>query len=223
MSNDPAFLFYSSDFLTECSDLTMEERGQLITVYCLQHQKGRLSEKIIKLTIGTISEDVKNKLTIDEHGLYYSPKIEELIEQRRKYAESRRKNGSLGGRPKKPYAKPCALPYEKPTENLPENVNENININVNENNKLNKYGEFKNVCLEEGYYEKLVSLFGETKTKNAIEKLDAWLDKPKQKNKRNCNHRGYFKSNSWVWEEGKKETNYFYGVESGTYGRDIPL
>ena len=152
MNKDPAFLFYTSDFLTDCSDLTMEERGQLITLFCLQHQKGRLSEKIINLSIGELSEDVKNKLSRDENNLYYSPKIEELIEQRKKFAESRRKNGLLGGRPKKPSGLPSAKPNDKPNakpmENLPENVNENKNINVNENvNKL-----IKKMIVKEGQY-----------------------------------------------------------------------
>lgn len=142
MNKDPAFLFYTSDFLTDCSDLTMEERGQLITLFCLQHQKGRLSEKIINLSIGELSEDVKNKLSRDENNLYYSPKIEELIEQRKKFAESRRKNGLLGGRPKKPSglpsAKPNGKPNAKPTENLPENENENKNVNENINKLIKK-------------------------------------------------------------------------------------
>ena len=31
-NKDPAFLFYSSDFITGCMGLTMEERGQYITL-----------------------------------------------------------------------------------------------------------------------------------------------------------------------------------------------
>jgi len=51
MAKDPAFLFYSSDFLSGITDLTMEERGQYITLLCLQHQKGSLSEKTIRLSV----------------------------------------------------------------------------------------------------------------------------------------------------------------------------
>lgn len=127
MSKDPAFLFYSSDFLTGCMDLTMEERGQYITLICLQHQKGHLTEKTICLSVGNVSVDVLKKFKKDENGLLYNERVEEEIEKRREYAESRRKNGSLGGRPKKPYGKPYEKPYDKPTENLPENENENEN------------------------------------------------------------------------------------------------
>lgn len=125
MNQGPAFLFYSSDFLTECSDLTMEERGQYITLICLQHQKGHLTDKIIKLSIGNISDDVIKKFSEDENGLFYNKRVEELIERRKKFSESRKANGSLGGRPKKPSG--------KPSENLPENENINIIINKLEN------------------------------------------------------------------------------------------
>lgn len=133
-NKDPAFLFYSSDFLTGCVDLTMEERGQYITLICLQHQKGHISEKTIRLSVGNVSVDVLNRFKKDENGLLYNERVEEEIEKRRIYAESRRKNGSLGGRPKKPYG----LPYAKPRENLPENENEDENEDENEKKELYK-------------------------------------------------------------------------------------
>lgn len=70
---------------------------------------------------------------------------------------------------------------------------------------LNHYGEFKNVCLEESYYNKLIQQFGLDKTTYGIEKLDTWLDEPKQAKKRNNNHRGYFKKDSWVWERYEEQ------------------
>jgi hypothetical protein len=48
MSKDPAVLFYSSDFLTGTLLMNYEERGQYITLLCLQHQKGHLTEKELK-------------------------------------------------------------------------------------------------------------------------------------------------------------------------------
>jgi uncharacterized protein YdaU (DUF1376 family) len=92
MSNkDPAVLFYTSDFLTGVADLTMEERGQYITLLCMQHQKGHLSEKTICLTIGKVSVDVMNKFQKDENGLYYQHRMEEESDKRSKYIESRSK------------------------------------------------------------------------------------------------------------------------------------
>lgn len=65
---------------------------------------------------------------------------------------------------------------------------------------LNRYGEFKNVCLPEEYYTKLQGEHSQSEIDWAVEKLDSWLDNPKQKSKLNKNHRGYFKKDSWVWE-----------------------
>lgn len=127
MNKDPAFLFYSSDFLTGCIDLTMEERGQYITLICLQHQKGHLAEKTIRLSVGNVSEDVLKKFDTDENGLIFNKRIEEEIEKRRVFAESRRKNGKQGGRPKKPLGLPSEKPLGLPSENLSENENENEN------------------------------------------------------------------------------------------------
>lgn len=42
---DPAFLFYSSDFLSGTLLMSDEEIGQYIKLLCLQHQKGHLKEK----------------------------------------------------------------------------------------------------------------------------------------------------------------------------------
>ena len=69
---DPAFLFYSSDFLNGVVDLTMEERGQYITLLCLNHQKGELTEKTIRLSVGSVSVDVLAKFKQDENGLLYN-------------------------------------------------------------------------------------------------------------------------------------------------------
>lgn len=116
---DPAFLFYSSDFLTGVIDLTMEERGQYITLLCLQHQKGHLSEKTIRLSVGSISVDVRNKFALDDKGCLYNEVLEKYIEERIKFTESRRINGLKGGRPKKE-KKPLGLP----SANLDEDENE---------------------------------------------------------------------------------------------------
>jgi uncharacterized phage protein (TIGR02220 family) len=141
--NDPAFLFYSSDFLTGCMDLTMEERGQYITLMCMQHQKGHLSEKTICLSLGLafndLTQELKSKYITDDDKNYYNERLEQEIIKRAEYTESRRKNGSKGGRPKeekkKAYVKPYGKPYENHIEN--ENINRDINIIIEYlNNKI---------------------------------------------------------------------------------------
>ena len=136
MGKDPAFMLYSQDFLVGVSDLTMEERGQYITMLCLQHQKGHLTKKNIELAVGKASEDVMSKFVQDDNGLYYNDTLEKVILKREAYSQSRSENGKKGGRPKKEATenhnqnqeKTICLPYAKAYENHTEIENENINI-----------------------------------------------------------------------------------------------
>lgn len=82
MSKDPAFLFYSSDFLAGIQDLNMIERGQYITLLCLQHQKGHLSDKLIKLAVADAAADVMAKFRQDPAGLWYNERLDQEIEKR---------------------------------------------------------------------------------------------------------------------------------------------
>ena len=90
MSKDPAILFYTGDFLNGCTDLTFEERGQYITLLCLQHQKGHLSDKTIKLMVGAISSDVLKKFKKDSDGLYFNERMEEEIIKRTQHCDRQR-------------------------------------------------------------------------------------------------------------------------------------
>lgn len=128
MAKDPAFLFYSSDFLNGVADLTMEERGQFITLLCLQHQKGRLTDKTIRLCLGSVSVDVFSKFTKDKQGNFYNERLSEEIEKRIQFTESRRNNGSKGGRPKN-NTKPIGLAKHNHMEDVNENENEDVIIN----------------------------------------------------------------------------------------------
>ena len=93
MSKDPAFLMYSSDFLTGVTDLTMEERGQFITLLCLQHQKGHLTKKVMQLQChGIPTADVLAKFCIDENGLYYNQRVEREREKRAAHSLKQREN-----------------------------------------------------------------------------------------------------------------------------------
>lgn len=128
MAKDPAFLFYSSDFLNGVADLTMEERGQFITLLCLQHQKGTLTDKTIRLSLGSVSVDVLSKFSKDKDGNFFNERLNEEIEKRIQFTESRRNNGSKGGRPKN-NTKPLGLAKHNLMEDVNENENEDININ----------------------------------------------------------------------------------------------
>lgn len=121
---DPAFLFYSSDFLTGVSDLTIEERGQYITLLCLQHQKGHLSDKVIKIAVGVVSVDVLEKFTKDSEGLYFNERLELEAEKRKAHSEKQKQRALDGWKkrkanqtPLKATADATALPLEDENEN----------------------------------------------------------------------------------------------------------
>ena len=127
MSKDPAILFYTGDFLNGCTDLTFEERGQYITLLCLQHQKGHLSEKTIRLSVGSVSVDVLKKFSRDENGNYFNERMDAEIEKRQHFLDTRYFNGKKGGRPLKTNSKPNRKANNKPKQNLSDNDNEDIN------------------------------------------------------------------------------------------------
>ena len=140
--NDPAVLFYTSDFLTGVLDLTMEERGQYITLLCYQHQKGHFKEETIRLLVGNVSVNVLNKFEKDENGLLFNKRMDVEKDKRNSFVSSRKENGKKGGRPKKPLGKPLGKPSAKPLgkakQNLPENDNDNDNENIYNNFLLDR-------------------------------------------------------------------------------------
>ena len=157
MAKDPAFLFYSSDFLNGVADLTMEERGQFITLLCLQHQKGTLTDKTIRLSLGSVSIDVLSKFSKDKDGNFFNERLSEEIEKRIQFTESRRNNGSKGGRPKN-NTKPLGLAKHNLMEDVNENENEDININ-------------KSKCTFEEVYEYMAIRIGKENAKLEAEKF----------------------------------------------------
>ena len=119
MSKDPAFLFYSSDFLTGTLLMSMEQKGKFITLLCIQHQKGHLSEKDMLHICGSYDEDVFTKFQKDEQGKFYNIRLEEEVDKRKAYSESRRNN-----RKKKEDMNNTSSSYVQHMEN--ENENENL-------------------------------------------------------------------------------------------------
>jgi uncharacterized membrane protein YvbJ len=61
MGKDPALLFYSGDFLVGTFTMTMEQRGRYITLLCLQHQQGFLTENDLKENLQDTDITVFNK------------------------------------------------------------------------------------------------------------------------------------------------------------------
>ena len=92
MSKDPAFLFYSSDFLTGTALMTDEQIGKYIKLLCYQHQMGHLSERDMLKICKTYDEDIFSKFEKDEDGLFFNARLSQEVEKRKAYSESRRQN-----------------------------------------------------------------------------------------------------------------------------------
>ncbi len=90
MAKDPAMLFYTSDFLTGVTLLSMKERGQYITLLCLQQQMGHMSLGQMQTAVGRLSPALLAKYAQDEDGLYYNRRAEEEIRKRQAHCEKQR-------------------------------------------------------------------------------------------------------------------------------------
>lgn len=109
MSKDPAVLLYTSDFLSGTYTMTDEQVGRYIRLLCLQHQKGKLTEKDMQSICKGYDSDVYEKFDIVD-GYYINKRMYEEAQKRSKFTESRRKNASAKHMP-----------------NHMENENENVN------------------------------------------------------------------------------------------------
>ena len=133
---DPAFLFYSSDFLSGTMLMTDEEVGQYIKLLCLQHQKGHLKEKDMLNICKSDNEDIFSKFKKDEEGNYYNERLEYEANKRKAYSESRRNNRKKKETYEEDMKNICNS-YEEHMGN--ENVIVNENININKNNRKRGY------------------------------------------------------------------------------------
>lgn len=139
MAKDPAFLFYSQDFFTGVATLNWEDRGKFISILCLMHQQGRMTEETIRFLVGSVSDNLKRKFSIDEKGLWFNERLEFETAKRNAFTESRRNNGGKGGRPKN--IKPNDKPNKNHTVNRMEDVNENENVINIKKSKLEIFEE----------------------------------------------------------------------------------
>ena len=178
MSKDPAFLFYSSDFLTGTLLMSMEQKGKFITLLCIQHQKGHMSERDMLQICGTYDEDIFDKFQKDSDGKFFNERLKEEIDKRKSYSESRRNN-----RMKKEDVNNICLSYDVHMEN------ENEIENIIKEKKLLRFEkptllELKTYMTEIGmadvsekwfdYYESNGWLVGKNKMKNWRAAVRTW-------------------------------------------------
>lgn len=146
MAKNPSFSFYTSDFLTETIFLSFEDRGKLITLFCLQHQLGHLTKEQIQKVCGKISVEVMKFFQLDGEGKYFCEKIDVAKNKREKFIEKQRENGSKKWKkenfgkdladakvmPKENFGKDLAMPFENENENEIEKEIEDEIVEVKE-------------------------------------------------------------------------------------------
>lgn len=159
---DPAFLFYSSDFLIDTLLWEDIDVGRWIKLMCFLHQKGHLSYTQILDIVKDENSIIFTKLKTDIKGLYYNERLDFEIEKRKAYSESRRKN-----------RKNISKTYVEHMGNeiVIENVNEfiiNNNYSINLKNTIIQWLDYK-IERKENYKEQgFKSLL--TQIKNNINK-----------------------------------------------------
>jgi hypothetical protein len=125
MAKDPAVLFYTSDFLSGTFTMDNEQVGKYIRLLCLQHQKGKLSEKDMLSICKAYDVEIWDKFKVQD-GLYYNDRMYNETIRRQKFSESRRNNAKS---PKKESTSEAyAKHMETETENRTITINEDINI-----------------------------------------------------------------------------------------------
>jgi hypothetical protein len=181
---DPAFLFYSSDFLSGTMLMSDEEKGQYITLLCLQHQKGHLKEKEILSICKSYNEDIFSKFKKDKENNYYNERLEFEANKRKAYSESRRNN-----RKKKEEnetyeedMKNICNSYEEHMENENININKNIILNKDKDNRvIGEEGKEKVEILQtwETQFDEFYSKYPKKVKKQDVKK---WFQKNKPSN-----------------------------------------
>ena len=135
MAKDPAVLFYTSDFLSGTITMNYEERGKYITLLCIQHQKGYLTEKDLKLILDDSDIEIFNKFKLAEDGYYYNIKMKECAAARKAYSKSRSDNRK--GKTKDKDMINISKSYEKHMKNTSISYDKHMETG-NENEDLNK-------------------------------------------------------------------------------------
>lgn len=98
MAKDPAFLFYVNDFDCETKFFTNVQVGMFIRLLIAQHQHGHLSFEQMVFVAGEANDAVFSKFLKDKKGLFFNAWLDEKIEQRKKFCESRKKSRISGNK-----------------------------------------------------------------------------------------------------------------------------
>lgn len=141
MSKDPAVLFYTSDFLSGTFTMTDEQVGKYIRLLCLQHQKGKLTEKDMLSICKAYDNEIWEKFD-QVDGFFINDRMYNEAIRRSKFTESRRNNA------KSVKTDSISEAYAK---HMPKHM-ETETITINKDIFINNIEPFKNL-LNESYQE----------------------------------------------------------------------
>lgn len=97
MAKNPAFLFYTDNFMGGTMFFTDEQVGQYIRLLCAEHHTGHLSkEQMIRFCGGKEDKMIFEKFSIDADGRYFNERLEAEIAKRDNFSGSRSNNSSKG-------------------------------------------------------------------------------------------------------------------------------
>jgi len=157
MGKDPAFLFYPADAAQDVSHMNRLERGCYFDLIQAQKKFGRLSEDLIKKVLGhdyeLCWESIKICLTYVDH-MYFIDWLEESIDKRKKYCESRKSNkNSVKSDDMLNICETHDSTYVKHMVNENENVIEKENLSKKKNQQFipPSFEEFESYCKEKGF------------------------------------------------------------------------
>jgi uncharacterized protein YdaU (DUF1376 family) len=91
-NQDPAFLFYSDNFLSGTMFFTNEQVGIFTRLLCAQHLTGHLTEENMMKVSSRYDKEVWEKFERDSDGKFFNQWLEEEIKRRKLYSESRANN-----------------------------------------------------------------------------------------------------------------------------------
>ncbi|MFA6636190.1 MAG: hypothetical protein WCV56_03660 [Candidatus Omnitrophota bacterium] len=170
MGKDPAFLFYTSDFLTGTVLMNDDQVGKYTRLLCVQHQHGGLIDKISFNAI--VKDDVllRNKFVETDDGFYNSRLMTEMVKRQKKsknLSKNALKRWNKAGKRRKSKSNAIACELHMPIEN--ENEDKDLKI-LRANNKKKCFRE--HVLMTEEEHQKLLDLLGQKETDRWIQVLD---------------------------------------------------
>lgn len=205
---DPAFLFYSDNFMSGTMFFTDEQVGKYVRLLCAQHLTGHLQENHMIFICKKYDEDIWKKFIRDDDGKFYNERLEIEINKRKKYAESRSNNkkgkSKLPKKPKKSYDFHMGNEIGNEIEVLINELklDENFKIVISKwlKYKSEKGQKYKKLGME-GMIKKLVKLSGSDSKKAELIINDAISN----------NYAGFFELKQ---NEKNRRTNGFHSPET---------